>query len=431
MSEEHPRAMPCLLFADSNGQIYDFPELEMAGRSAYQFQAPHLDQLIPLPEGSELFVLPHRYPVGFDPDNGEAVKLENNPFAAGDIQAVAAFISPAHTLIHLTAFEKDNSSPAPLPLFAYSAVGWYDDKFWVSAFRSDTSNRQDICRFDPDKIERQTVKSLRQHPDNRLIQHLGKCSLTYSCPAAKNFFLERDEAPLPCSPTCNARCLGCISLQPSGCCPSTQERIKFVPSPVEIAAIAAGHLQKVKSHGVVSFGQGCEGEPLLQEDTIVKAIKLIRLQTKNGTINLNTNASRPKAVARLAEAGLDSMRASMNSARLEVHSRYYRPRDFDLNSVGQSIKEMKKRGRFVSLNYFIFPGVTDCPEEFNALCRFIDDCGPDFIQLRNLNMDPDWYLEGIKHPADSTAMGIENWLAKLKNRYPALGFGYFNPPMAT
>ncbi len=421
--------MPCLLFANRQGQIFDLPEVKMAGRSAKHFCQPKLVDLIPLPEGSELFVLPNRYPVGIDPHDGQPTRLEENPNNPADgIQAVAAFISPAYTSIHIGSFEKDDSNPSHLPLFAYTAVGWYDNQFWVSAFRSDTSIRQDICRFDPEQIQRRTIKSLKNHPDNRLIQHLGKCSLTYSCPAAKNFFLGRDEAPLPCSPICNARCVGCISLQPSGCCPSTQDRIKFIPTPKEIAGVAVGHLQKVKG-GVVSFGQGCEGEPLLQADTIARAIQLIRRQTDRGTINLNSNASLPKEVARLADAGLNSMRASINSARLDIHTKYYRPKGFDLHDVFQSIREMKKRDRFVSLNYFIFPGVTDCEEEFTALCQLIDSCSPDFIQLRNLNIDPDWYIDTINHPEDKEGMGLSRWLEKLKERFPQLGFGYFNPPL--
>ncbi|HBT97093.1 MAG TPA: radical SAM protein, partial [Desulfobulbaceae bacterium] len=80
-----------------------------------------------------------------------------------------------------------------------------------------------------------------------MIQHLGKCCLTYGCPAARNFFLGRFEAPLPTSPRCNARCLGCISLQESGCCRSTQERITFVPSPAEIAEIAVPHLRQAQA----------------------------------------------------------------------------------------------------------------------------------------------------------------------------------------
>lgn len=401
----------------------------MAGRSAAHICAPELKDLIPLPAGSELFVLPNRYPVGIDPRDKQAARLKENPDTPdAGIQAVAAFISPAHTSIHVAAFEKDGTEPSPLPLFAYTAVGWYNNQFWVSAFRSDTSVRQDFGRFDPEKIRRHTLRTLKKHPNNRLIQHLGKCSLTYSCPAAKNFFLGRDEAPLPCSPVCNARCVGCISLQASGCCPSTQERIKFVPNAKEIADVAIPHLEKVKD-GVVSFGQGCEGEPLLQADTIARSISLIRKHTSRGTINLNSNASLPKDVARLADAGLDSLRASMNSARPEIHRKYYRPMGFSLSDVCQSIKEMKKRNRFVSLNYFIFPGVTDSEDEFMALCRFIESCCPDFIQLRNLNMDPDWYLEVINHPEEDRAMGIQIWLAKLKTRFPELRFGYFNPPV--
>nr|MBF0220973.1 radical SAM protein [Desulfobulbaceae bacterium] len=429
MATQHPNQMPCLLFANSRGEIQEFPELNMAGRSAYSFCQPKLSELIPLPEGSEIFVLPNRLPVGFAPDDIEAAKLAENPYAVEDgIQAVAAFISPAHTAIHLAAYEKDDSSPIPLPLFAYTAVGWHDGQFWVSAFRSDPSPRQEIAHFDLREIQKNTERALKANPGNRLIQHLGKCCLTYSCPAAKNFFLGRHEAPLPTSPTCNARCVGCISLQPSGCCPSTQERIKFVPSVQEIGEIAIPHLAQVKK-AVVSFGQGCEGEPLLQAETIENAIRHIRKSTSKGTINLNTNASLPDEIEMLAAAGLDSIRASLNSARLHEHSLYYRPKGFDLNSVKQSIKIMKKHDRFVSLNYFLFAGFTDCVPEFDALCALIEECRPDFIQLRNLNMDPDWYLETVNQPLTSSAMGILPWLAKLKQLFPFLKFGYFNPPL--
>lgn len=420
--------MPSLLFANSTGAVQDFPELRMAGRSANSFTAPALSDLIPLPAGSELFVLPNRFPVGIDPSDGKAARLTENPDdPAAGIQAVAAFISPAYTSIHLAAYEKDGSHPTNLPLFAYTAVGWHEGRFWVSAFRSDLSTRQDARTFDLKKIAALTQKSLQAHPDNRLIQHLGKCCLTYSCPAAKNFFLGRQEAPLPTSPVCNARCVGCISLQPSGCCPSTQERINFVPTPQEVVGVAVPHLKQVKK-GVVSFGQGCEGEPLLQAKTIEKAIKEIRKQTSQGTINLNSNASLPESVSRLAAAGLDSIRVSMNSARPDIHALYYRPHNFSFADVAQSITVMKKKSRFVSLNYFIFPGVTDSAAEFEALCRLIDDRGPDFIQLRNLNMDPDWYLEVIGYQG-TPALGIPEWLAQLRQRFPKLRFGYFNPAL--
>ena len=429
MKSSHPEQIPCLLFANRKGEIQDCPDLLMAGRSAYHFQSPALTDLIPLPEGSELFVLPDRWPVGFDPADGQAARILENPYDAGaGIQAVAAFVAPAHTTILASAFEKTSAAVQPLPLFAYTAVGWYDNRFWVASFRCDESRRQDFHRFDLKTIKARTQDSLNRHPRNRLIQHLGKCSLTYGCPAAKNFFLGREEAPLPTSPACNANCVGCISLQASGCCPSTQDRIKFVPTAQEICEVAIPHLDSV-TKAVVSFGQGCEGEPLLQADTIEQAIRSIRRQTTRGTINLNTNASLPDAVARLAEAGLDSIRVSMNSARPHEHSLYYRPQGFDFNAVRQSIREMKTRGRFVSLNYFICPGVTDCEAETEAFCQLINDYQPDFIQLRNLNMDPDWYLETIHHPREVIAIGIRPWLAAIKKRFPALRYGYFNPAL--
>jgi wyosine [tRNA(Phe)-imidazoG37] synthetase (radical SAM superfamily) len=180
---------------------------------------------------------------------------------------------------------------------------------------------------------------------------------------------------------------------------------------------------------VVSFGQGCEGEPLLQAETIAKGIELIRRKTSRGTINLNSNAGLPDAVERLATTGLDSLRVSMNSARYHYHSRYYRPKGFDLGHVRESIRIMKRAGGFVSLNYFVLPGFTDDPAEAAALDDLIGDCSPDFIQLRNLNMDPDWYLDAIDFMPTGKALGISRWLQRLRGKFPALRFGYFNPPV--
>ena len=316
----------------------------------------------------------------------------------------------------------------PLPLFAYTAVGWLDGKFWVAAFRSDADPRQDAKNFRQSRIAKKTEKKLAEFPANRLIQHLGKCCLTYGCPAARNYFLGRWEAPIPTSPVCNAACVGCISLQNSGCCPSTQDRIGFVPSVEEICELAVPHLDSA-AQPIVSFGQGCEGEPLLQAGTIEQAIRKIRQLTDKGTINLNSNASLPEAVERLAGAGLDSIRVSMNSARKEKHALYYRPKGFSFDNVQESIRVMKKKGKFVSLNYFILPGFTDDPEETAALHGLIEDCRPDFIQLRNLNMDPNWYLETVRHQPAGKPLGITAWFAQLRANFPWLRYGYYNPPL--
>lgn len=429
MQPQHPHETPSLVYANQQGEIKNFPGIHMAGRSGNFFFKPAPEELIPLPEGSELFLLPERTPIGISPENETPVLLHNDPDNPREkIQAVAAFMAPAHTAIHSAAYEPERDDLPPLPLFAYTAVGWHDGRFWVSAFRSDPDCRQDAGYFDSEKIKKKTIRKLEKNSGNRLIQHLGKCCLTYGCPAARNYFLGRWEAPLPTSPTCNARCVGCISLQPSGCCPATQDRINFIPKVSEIADIAVTHLKQAQQ-GIVSFGQGCEGEPLLQASLLAKAIRTIRSGTENGTINLNSNASLPDKVALLAGAGLDSLRVSLNSARETCHDLYYRPVNFSLEDVRASIDAMKQAGKFVSLNYFILPGFTDDPDEFAALCKLIEKHRPDFIQLRNLNMDPDWYLETVKYQPSSPPMGILAWFSELKKLFPALRFGYFNPPL--
>ncbi|CAG37595.1 radical SAM protein [Desulfotalea psychrophila] len=422
----HPHTLPNLVFADENGEITDFDDLKMVGMSNGQFYKPRLEDIIPLPEGSELFALPGRLPIAWEPDEGEPVLLEANPYTPEEgLQAVAAFMSPAHTSIYTSAYQTEEGAPT-LPLFAYTAVGWLDDRFWVAAFRSDPDTRQDFENVKQVTLEKKTQKKLQESRDNRLIQHIGKCCLTYGCPAAKNYFLGRWEAPLPTSPVCNARCLGCISLQESGECPSTQDRLSFVPTPAEISELAIAHIIAAE-RPIVSFGQGCEGEPLMQADTIGKAIKRIRAATPLGTINLNSNASLPDSIQHLIECGLDSLRVSMNSAQEKYYNNYYRPKGYTFSDVKQSIVNMKNAGRFVSLNYFILPGITDSEDEFKAFCAFLHEKEPDFIQLRNLNMDPEWYLSEIGFDKNAKTMGIPNWLAALKKEFPKLRFGYFNP----
>ncbi len=425
-SSNQKHKAPSLLFANRQGEIIDYDGLLMAGASGKNFYCPEPNTLIPLPEGSELFVLPARLPIGIDPTNQEPALLDKNPYKPREeVLAVAAFMAPAHTTIYTAAYQEKHNAPL-LPLFAYTAVGWMNDKFYVTGFRSDQDIRQDPCQFDQQTINRKTREKLAEFPENRLIQHLGKCCLTYACPAARNFFSGRWEAPLPCSPVCNAACLGCISLQPSGCCPSTQDRIKFIPNPAELAEVAVNHLQTAATP-VVSFGQGCEGEPLLQSDTMVAAIQKIRGKTKLGTINLNTNGSLPEAVAKLTRSGLDSIRISINSSLPIYHHRYYQPKGFSLVDVRRSIRIMKDANRHVSLNYFILPGFTDDPAEFQALCQLIETDKPDLIQLRNLNIDPEFYLKTIDFHPTGPAMGMLNWHKKLIQNFPSLKFGYFNP----
>jgi wyosine [tRNA(Phe)-imidazoG37] synthetase (radical SAM superfamily) len=415
-----------LVYANESGQMFDHPYLEMAGSSGGRWKQVEDDILIPLPPGSELFLLPHRIPVGYDRKKKRFVKLGEDPHnPQSKAQAVAAFMAPAHTQILSAAYHSKQKTPI-LPLFSYTAVGWHEGQFVVAGIRIDPLVRQDIDQFDLERLERRAKRALGLQVHNRLIQHLGTCALTYGCPAAKNYFLGRWEAPLPSSPQCNASCLGCISLQEGDQICASQQRITFVPSPDEIAEVAVSHLQMAEEP-LVSFGQGCEGEPLLQGKTLKEAVKLIRGQVGAGTINLNTNGSLPHTIAELRDNGLDSIRVSLNSAREVYYHAYYRPRGYSYSDVKGSIRAMKSGGGFVSINLLALPGLTDEEGEVEAIIRLIDEAGIDLIQLRNLNIDPEWYLRKIGYRSEGRSIGILEMIKRIHVSHPQVNFGYFNP----
>ncbi|MGV8073588.1 MAG: radical SAM protein [Syntrophobacteraceae bacterium] len=419
---------PTLVYADEAGNIFDWPELEMVGASGLDFYRPQHADLIPLPEGSELFLLPSRLPMGYDPREKRFTALSNDPYdPSRSVQAVAAFIAPAHTQIFSTAYKTGRHAPL-LPLFAYTAVGWQDGRFVTTAIRVDPDERQDFHNFDPEEIKRNAIRRMKHEPNNRLIQHLGKCALTYGCPAARNLFMNRWEAPLPTSPSCNARCLGCISNQDREDLCATQDRIAFVPSTDEITGVAVPHLDHAP-RAVVSFGQGCEGEPLLQASTIKEAILMMRRSTSRGTINLNTNGSLPEEVKKLCEAGLDSIRVSMNSCRPQYYNAYFNPKGYNFYDVIRTIHTVKAHGGFASINYFVLPGFTDDEDEWRALRSLIEETHLDLIQLRNLNIDPEWCLKNLKFRKKGKPIGIRRLIGRLKEQFPYLRLGYFNPSL--
>jgi pyruvate-formate lyase-activating enzyme len=416
----------CLVAADRDGNLFEVPDLEPMVRSGGTWLRARRDGFAPLPQGALLFHLPDRRPVGWDPRTGRPRVVDS--YRGEEVFAAAAFLPPAHTHLFLAPWRARRGA-LPLPLYAYCAVAFDGETFTAPAVRVDPDCRQDVVLFDEDEIEAGARATLARFPGNRLVEHLvNNCARSYCCPAARNFVLGRWEAPLPTSPACNADCVGCLSLQTSGEVPVTQPRLTIRPLADEIVEMAVAHLETAP-RPVVSFGQGCEGEPLLRADVIEESIRRIRGRTARGTININTNASRTDAVRRLVDAGLDSIRISVNSARPDLYDRYYRPRGYAFEDIVASGRVVSGAGGLVSLNYFIFPGVTDVEAEFDAFARMVDETGARLIQARNLNIDPDLYLAALGLPSDAPAgFGVDVWMDRVRARWPALRFGYFNPP---
>ncbi|WP_438946308.1 radical SAM protein [Sediminibacterium sp.] len=413
---------PYLLYSDGEGNIFEDDTLYAVGRAGWDAFPVEPDQWIELPMGGNLYELPGRRGIGIDVTTGEMRLCEKG-------WAVAAFIPPAYTGLFIAAYETMPDAPT-LPLFCYTAVGWMNDKNYVPAVRIEKDIRQEAAGFDASAIETGTAHLLKAYPENRLVKHLMEnCCMTYHCPAARNFSLGRWECPVPTSPACNANCIGCISFQPEDeTIVSTQDRLTFKPSAEEIVEFTVPHLINAP-FPIISFGQGCEGEPLLMWETIKQSIIEIRKHTDKGSININTNGSKPAAVEELCKVGLNSIRVSTNSAQKHIYEAYYRPNNYTFEDIVESLKVVRRYGGWTSINYFVFPGITDSEAEYEALRKLISETQLNMIQWRNFNIDPDWYMGKIGMGETGEMLGVKQLMDLIQEEFPSVKFGYFNPPM--
>ena len=417
---------PYMLFADKDGNIYDHPEYLMAGMSYDECIVPSPEELVDIPYNSKLFFLPETKPIGYDPLAEEFVVVDAAIIDGKEIEcfAVSAFMQPGYARLYLPAADYEDKT-IKLPLWSYTAVG-VDEKgnLKVAAFQVENNYKWDPKNYDDRQLVPLIEKWEKEHPENRLLIHLKRCAMEYHCFAAKNLFLRRWEAPLPVSRTCNSRCLGCLSLQEKCGMKASHDRIGFQPTPEEIAELAIPHLN-LAEESMVSFGQGCEGEPLTEADLIEKAILMIRKQTQAGSINLNTNGSMPHKLERLINAGLNSVRISMNSVLPAVYKAYFKPVNYTFEDVIESLRLSGKKGIFTMINYLIFPGVNDTEEEYEALKALIKDTGVNFIHFKNLCIDPEVYIEQVGR-GEGKNLGLRGLFELLRNEFPHVEIGYFN-----
>lgn len=347
-------------------------------------------ELIAAPRGTVPVTLPGRSPLLA---SGKASRRT----------ALGALLPAGYTRLLLPAYEEREGAPQ-LPLFGYAFACVVDDALHVAAARTDEDPDWQPRSFGDGELEAIVAARLARDPDNRTLAQLGRCALEYACFTAQNVFLERGEAALPVSPRCNARCVGCISeLDAHATIPSPQERIDFEPQIHALTRIAVNHLERVRD-GIVSFGQGCEGEPLLRSTVIARTVEKIRASCGNGTINLNTNGSLPKSLGRLIDAGLDAVRISLNSFRAHVYAAYYRPVGYELEDVLESIRLAVRAGLRVSLNLLTHPGVTDEAAEVAAATAFLNETAVALVQTRTLNIDPHVYFARVGRPREPLGM---------------------------
>lgn len=417
--------LPKLLFATEQGTVLEHPYLRALVRSGDDILLPE-ERPIPLPAAGRLVHLPGRRPVGYDPETGSVEVVDSIEVDGKRIRpnAVGAMLPPGYTRTFVPPYKREDGPV--LSQWAYTAAGWGEKGPVVWAVHTDRRTHWDPARFSTKELPKLVADRLKASPDNKVLRQLKTCALIYGCFTSQNIFYVRDEGALPASIACNAKCVGCISEpQPDGP-PSSHERMEDAPLAEELAELAIHHLQNATGRTMVSFGQGCEGEPLTRVNSLVAAIEKTRQVTDRGSININTNASRTRALAKMFDAGLDAIRVSLNSADPELYAAYYNPIGYTFADVEASIALARSRGAYIALNLLLFPGVTDRFGEVEKLAELIIKHRVDQVQTRSLAIDPEQYIAVAKDKgAGGEPMGVRNMLRALKEAAPWLVIGNF------
>ncbi len=412
-------ATPYLVYCTPDGDIREEPRLQAL---AFGGQPLTIGDLIPLPDGVTLSMMPDRLAVG------QARTGEQHIVPATRGWAAAALLPIGYTRTLLPAYEKVVGTE-PLPFFGYCAVAGMNGRLYVAAIKTDDSHKWHPRAFPKRTLARLVQEKQAAFPQNRVIAQHAHCALDYACPTASNLFFERWEMAIAVSPGCNARCIGCISKQEEEDLISPQDRLTFIPTIEEIVEVAVPHLERAEE-AIVSFGQGCEGEPLLQWRRIEQAIKAMRVRTERGVVNINTNGSNPRWLQRLYDAGLDTIRVSTISGHTETYTAYYRPLGYSFEDVKESLKRARDAGVYSSINLLSFPGLIDREREVEALLTLIRETGLRLVQLRNLNIDPEVLLPRM--PSFDTmgkALGMRTLIEILRREVPDVIIGNFTRPV--
>ncbi|MGE5370488.1 MAG: radical SAM protein [Solirubrobacterales bacterium] len=393
------------LYSRQSGEFSEDPRLVFIGRSGAAWREPEPGEMIPMPVGASLVMMPGHRPVGMDPSTGQPVLVQ----AGTSATAVAALLPQGYTRTLLPAAAVPQGTPE-LPTLGYTAAAFKNGKIYIAAMKTDRDFAWNPKHYNTERLADRIAKRLKQSPKNRILQQLSHCSQVYSCFTAQNVFYERWEGGIPTSPSCNAQCLGCISRSHTAVC-SPQSRLEFLPTSEEIAEVAEHHLSRA-GDGIISFGQGCEGEPSLAADRIAPAVKAIRDSVAAGTVNINTNAGNTQGIQKIVDSGLDAMRVTLFSARKEDYQQYHQP-NYTLEDVAASIRYAADAGVYISLNLLTMPGFTDSMDQADALLAFIDQLQIPMVQFRNLNLDPVVFESHF--PVRSEPIGIPALIRRLRD----------------
>lgn len=414
-----PSIQPKLLVADAQGNIYEEPELLMICRRGRELGLPRPDELTLLPEDGQLFFLPGRRAVGLEQESGELEELDD--------LAVSAFALPGYIATSHPAFQAAENAPE-LPDLSYGAAGFANGRIYVCAKKIDDDLRENFNAVSAKKLRKSALDLSERFAKNRLIQYvIHKSALEDSLPAAKNFCLGRYEVAVPISaeataPGCKTP-MGSKAAKNSG---PAQNVFNFTPTAAEVLELLRCHEERAEQ-AIYSFGEGYAGEPLEESALLLEVIREFRASGGKGTINLCSNGCKPEQVGALGEAGLSSLVVPLNSVRPQSYVSCHNPSGYNFDDVKNSLGSAKKSGVHVALRLLYFPGFSDTELEAQALVELVQEFRVDMLQLHNLSIDPDSYMELMQDIDTGPVLGFTNFKKRVTRSCPGLKVAYFNP----
>ena len=340
---------PRMLFADDQGRIYDHPDYLMVGRSAGPDRPPNRigpdrtarDEPVVLPAQ-----MPPRRAGPRIPDGRLRSQGRNWGEGRPNAGPWPRFSNRGYVRTLLPAAEGRREGLRAAPVGVFGGGGFLDGKYVAGAFRVEDNPHWDPRNFDDRKMMPKTGRVAWRATGTIRSFSIWPTAATHNhCFAAKNLFLERwgsafagqqnMQRPLPRVPFRSAQRV----------LPGPRMRGSIFARPRrQIVDVAAPHLENAPD-SIVSFGQGCEGEPLTEAPLIEEAIVEIRNRTKKGTVNLNTNGSLPPGGGKTrGRGGWIPIRVSLNSARPEIYRAYVRPNGFDITDIEQNASFVRRRG---------------------------------------------------------------------------------------
>lgn len=403
--------IPNLVYANKRGQIFDHTELYMAARSAGFNFVPYEIELVELPKEANLYLMQNTVPVAY---NQDTTNMEDFPGGA----AVAAILPQPYLRLFLPAYTCAEGEQ--LPPMAYTAIGWLEEKFVTPALQMDKLRPVNVNSTETALAKAAEAKE--KFPKNKLIPFLEECISQNACSMAADIFTGGYECAIPVSMAhCTEPVIPSAALA-TGC--SGLRKLNFTPSSRDIIEVAMFYADQTKKP-LITFGSACEGDPVMVAETVAKAIKVIKKNRPDATVSYIGCAGFPDKMKMLYEAGLDSVRLTVNSVNPSTYERFYRPKGFTFDGIYKSIELAHRAGVFVSLGLETLPGLNDRESETQALMDFIEAFKIDLIQMSNLDGDPNAIFQLYNFKFEEIH-GIKNMLKLLKKRFKSLKFGYYN-----